>query len=144
MRVLLQRVTRARVERPGESVSIGHGLVALVGVAAGDTMAQADRLADDIRRLRVFDDDDGRMDRSLTQVGGEVLVVPQITLYADTRHGRRPSFDAAAGPVVAEGLIERLAGELRGAGVAVSTGWFGARMQVSLVNDGPVTLLLET
>lgn len=142
MRVLLQRVTRARVERAGESAEIGPGLVALVGVAAGDTLAQADRLADDIRKLRVFDDD-GRMGRSLTQLGGEVLVVPQITLYADTRHGRRPSFDAAAGPAVAEGMIDRLVGELRGAGVAVSTGWFGARMQVSLVNDGPVTLLLE-
>lgn len=146
MRALLQRVTQARVERVGptpEPARIGVGLVALVGVTEGDTAARADALADDIRQLRVFADDDGRMGLAVGDVGGEVLVVPQITLYADTDRGRRPSFDAAAPPEVASALIDRLVGRLRDAGLGVATGHFGAHMRLSLVNDGPVTLLLE-
>lgn len=146
MRALLQRVTQARVERVGptpEPAGIGVGLVALVGVTRGDSAALAAALADDIRHLRVFDDEDGRMALAVGDVGGGVLVVPQITLYADTERGRRPSFDAAAPPDVASGLIDRLVARLREAGLRVATGHFGAHMRLSLVNDGPVTILLE-
>ena len=122
---------------------IGAGLVVLVGVAVGDTDADADRLAGKVARLRIFANDDGRLDRSLLDAGGAALVVSQFTLLASTAKGNRPSFTEAAEPEVAEPLVERLCAALRELGVQVETGRFGARMAVELVNDGPVTILLE-
>lgn len=150
MRALLQRVSRARVTsrpegdaRSVETGRIGHGLVALVGVTAGDSPGTAARLADRIATLRIFDDDDGAMNRSCLDVGGSVLVVSQFTLYADTRKGRRPSFVAAARPEHAEPLVEAVVTGLRGHGLPVATGRFRTSMEVELTNDGPVTLMLE-
>ncbi len=150
MRVVLQRVTGARV-RVGDRVvgEIGHGLVALVGVEHGDADADAGRLAAKIRELRVFDDDGGgdgrvRMNRSVVDVGGAVLVVSQFTLAADCRRGRRPSFDNAAPPDEARRLYEVLVAELRASGLPVDTGEFQADMRVALENDGPVTFVLES
>jgi D-aminoacyl-tRNA deacylase len=140
VRAVVQRVARAGV-RPGGS--IGAGLVALVGVAEGDDEADADRLAGRIARLRIFEDADGRFDRSLLDTGGAALVVSQFTLIADTSKGNRPSFSRAARPEHAEPLYERLCRALRQLGVPVETGVFGARMEVELVNDGPVTIVLE-
>jgi D-aminoacyl-tRNA deacylase len=133
-------VSRAR-STPGGS--IGAGLLVLLGIADGDTQAGAERLAGKIARLRIFEGDDGRFDRSLVDAGGAALVVSQFTLIADTARGNRPSFSGAARPEVAEPLYEHFAGALRGLGVPVETGVFGARMQVELVNDGPVTIVLE-
>jgi D-aminoacyl-tRNA deacylase len=132
-----------RVERAvvGE---IGCGLCVLLGVARGDTDAAAARLAGKIARLRVFEDDAGRLDRSLLDVGGAALVVSQFTLIADMRKGNRPSFAGAAPADRAERLYEQLCDELRALGIQVETGAFGARMQVELVNDGPVTIILDT
>jgi D-tyrosyl-tRNA(Tyr) deacylase len=141
MRAVVQRVSRARSTPGGE---IGAGLFVLVGVAEGDTEAEADRLAGKIARLRIFEDERERFDRSLLDVGGAALVVSQFTLIADTAKGNRPSFSDAARPEVAEPLYERFAETLRDLGVRVETGAFGARMAVELVNDGPVTLVLET
>ncbi|HZO95816.1 MAG TPA: D-aminoacyl-tRNA deacylase [Gaiellaceae bacterium] len=140
MRAVLQRVARARVTPGGE---IGPGLVVLLGVAAGDRDEDADRLAGRVARLRVFEGGDGRFDRSLLETGGAALVVSQFTLLADTRKGTRPSFSDAAGPELAEPLYERFCSALRGLGVPVETGVFGARMALELVNDGPVTIVLE-
>jgi D-aminoacyl-tRNA deacylase len=144
MRALVQRVTRASVrvgdERVGE---IGPGLCILVGVTHDDTPADADKLASKVRGLRVFDDEAGVMNLSLAETGGAALVVSQFTLYGDTRKGRRPSWVAAARPELAEPLVERFAGALREFGTPVKTGRFRADMAVELVNDGPVTLLLE-
>jgi D-tyrosyl-tRNA(Tyr) deacylase len=114
-----------------------------VGVAGGDSAADADALAGKIAGLRIFDDGHGRMNRSVADTGGEVLVVSQFTLLAETARGRRPSFTGAADPEVAQPLVERLVAALDAAGIATATGRFGARMQVSSVNDGPVTILLE-
>jgi D-tyrosyl-tRNA(Tyr) deacylase len=122
---------------------IGTGLLVLLGVAEGDTREQSERLAGKIARLRVFEDESGKFDRSLLDVGGAALVVSQFTLIADTAKGNRPSFSHAARPELAEPLYEQFAAALRELGVTVATGVFGARMQVELVNDGPVTLLLE-
>jgi len=133
-------VSRAR-STPGGS--IGAGLLVLLGIADGDTEADAERLAGKIARLRIFEGDDGRFDRSLVDAGGAALVVSQFTLIADTARGNRPSFSGAARPEVAEPLYEHFAGALRGLGAPVETGVFGARMQVELVNDGPVTIVLE-
>ncbi len=150
MRALVQRVTRAWVDAPDgdegrvEVGRIGAGLVALVGVRHEDEDADAERLAGRIAHLRMFRDDDGSMNRSVLDVGGSVLVVSQFTLYADTRKGRRPSFVAAAPPEQAEPLIEQFVGALRALGVAVETGRFRTHMQVGLVNDGPVTLLVDS
>ncbi len=128
----------------GELVAAcGPGLVILLGIAAGDAREDADRLAAKIARLRVFENADGRFDLSVRDVAGEVLVVSQFTLVADTRKGNRPSFTDAAAPEVAEPLYERFCEALREQGVPVQTGVFGARMHVTLVNDGPVTIILD-
>jgi D-tyrosyl-tRNA(Tyr) deacylase len=140
MRAVVQRVSHARVTPGGE---IGVGLCILLGVAAGDDGKTAERLAGKVARLRVFAADDGRFDRSLLDTGGQALVVSQFTLIADTRKGNRPSFSGAAAPEAAEALYERFAAALRGLGVPVETGVFGAKMQVELVNDGPVTIVLD-
>jgi D-aminoacyl-tRNA deacylase len=144
MRALIQRVTRAAVSVDGETIGeIGPGLCVLVGVTHDDTPAVAEQLAAKVHGLRVFDDDAGVMNRSLSETGGSALVVSQFTLYGDTRKGRRPSWGAAARPEHAEPLIEGLVEALRALGARVATGRFRADMQVELVNDGPVTLLLE-
>jgi len=137
MRALVQRVSRASVSVAGRQLSvIGPGLLVLLGVAPEDTEAEADRLADKVRALRIFDDADGRMNEPLAE--REVLCVSQFTLYADTRGGNRPGFTSAAPPEVAEPLYERFCERL-----GAKPGMFGARMAVELVNDGPVTLMLE-
>lgn len=144
MRVVLQRVSSASVTIEGRAVgSIGRGFLVLVGFSPTDSDEQLDWMADKIAGLRLFADAEGRMNRSLGNVGGAVLVVSQFTLYGDARKGRRPSFTDAAPPELAEPLYERFAGALRERGVAVETGEFGAMMDVALVNDGPVTLILE-
>ena len=140
MRAVVQRVARAR-STPGGAIDAG--LCVLLGVAAGDSAADADRLAAKIARLRIFADEDGRFDRSLLDTGGAALVVSQFTLIADTAKGNRPSFSGAARPEDAEPLYERFADALRALGVPVETGVFGARMAVELENDGPVTIVLE-
>jgi D-aminoacyl-tRNA deacylase len=143
VRAVLQRVSRAAVRVDGRVVGeVGPGLLVLLGVAAGDDDAVADRLAGKVARLRIFERD-GRFDASLLDTGGGALVVSQFTLLADTRKGNRPSFSAAAPPGDAEPLYERFCAALRTLGVPVETGAFGARMEVELVNDGPVTLLVE-
>ena len=136
----MQRVSRARVTPGGE---IGAGLCVLLGVADGDDATQAERLAGKVARLRVFENDEGKFDRSLLDVRGEALVVSQFTLIADTAKGNRPSFAAAARPVQAEPLYERFCDALEREGVRVARGVFGARMALELVNDGPVTIVLE-
>ena len=145
MRIFLQRVSRAAVRVAGETIAeIGPGLLLLVGIGAGDGPGEDDRLADKVVHLRVFEDDDGKMNRSLADVGGEILVVPQFTLYGDLRSGRRPSWDAAAPPEVAADRVEAFARALEARGAPVRRGQFGAHMEVDLVNDGPVTLWLDT
>jgi len=145
MRVVLQRVSRASVS-VGETVvgSIGRGLLILVGVAEGDTEADSRRLAQKCAELRIFPDEVGRFNLSLLDSGGEALVVSQFTLLADTRRGRRPSFAAAAAPEAAEPLVETFISAMRDAGVRVETGQFGAKMAVELLNEGPVTIILDS
>jgi D-tyrosyl-tRNA(Tyr) deacylase len=139
VRALVQRVSRAAVEVNGEEVArIGPGLLILLGIRAGDTPDRADRIAGKIERLRVFEDADGKMNLSVRDVDGELLCVSQFTLYGDARKGNRPSFVEAAPPEVAQPIYERVRAALGAQG-----GEFGAHMSVSLVNDGPVTLLLE-
>ena len=141
---MVQRVSQARVRVDGRVVGeIGEGLCCLVGVTHDDGRDGALKLAGKIWHLRVFGDEDGHMNRSAADTGGEVLVVSQFTLYGDTRKGRRPSFVAAAAPDEASRLIDELAAELRRLGATVATGVFGANMAVELINDGPVTLMLE-
>lgn len=145
MRVLLQRVSRASVTLPtGERRAIGPGLVALVGVGQSDGPAQAEKLADKTANLRIFSNAEGRFDRSLIDERGQALVVSQFTLYGEAKGGRRPDFTTAAAPAQAVVLYERYAARLRELGVGVQTGEFGARMQVELVNEGPVTLWLDS
>ena len=145
MRALLQRTTRATVRVAGEVVgAIDGGLVILVGIGPQDTEATAAELARKSAELRIFRDDDGRTNRSLLDTGGAALVVSQFTLYADTRRGRRPGFTGGAPPDVAERLYQRFADVLRGLGVTVATGRFGAEMAVELVNDGPFTIWLDS
>ena len=145
MRALLQRSSGARVRVDGEVVGeIGAGLVVLLGVGPDDDEAVAEGLARRTAELRIFDDADGRTNLSLLDVGGEVLVVSQFTLYADTRRGRRPGFTGAAAPELAERLYLRFAEALRARGVRVAIGRFGAVMAVELVNDGPFTIWLDT
>jgi D-tyrosyl-tRNA(Tyr) deacylase len=144
VRAVVQRVARASVSVDGETVAeVGAGVVVLLGVAAEDTDEQAARLAGKVARLRIFENDDGRFDLSLLEVSGGALVVSQFTLIADTRKGNRPSFTHAAEPNHAELLYERFCAALEDAGVPVARGVFGAGMQVSLVNDGPVTIVLD-
>ena len=139
MRALVQRVSEASVTVDGEEIArIGRGMVVLLGIRHGDGVAEADRLAGKLERLRVFEDDEGRMNLSVRDVAGEVLVVSQFTLYGDARKGNRPSFVEAAPPEVAEPLYERVRQALGAQG-----GRFGGRMEVALINNGPVTLLLE-
>lgn len=144
MRLLLQRVTRGSVTVAGETLgSIGRGLVILVGVRAGDGPAQADWLAEKTANLRIFEDDAGKMNRSVLEAGGSALVVSQFTLYANAEKGRRPSFIEAAPPEQAEPLVARYAEQLQKLGVPVQTGRFRAEMLVEIHNDGPVTISLE-
>ena len=144
MRAVCQRVSEARVTVHEEVVGeIGRGLLVLLGIAREDSAADADRLAAKVARLRIFEGDDGRFDRDVLEVGGAVLVVSQFTLIADTRKGNRPSFSAAAAPGQATVLYERFCERLAQAGATVERGVFGARMAVSLVNDGPVTIVLD-
>jgi D-tyrosyl-tRNA(Tyr) deacylase len=140
VRAVVQRVSRASSTPGGE---IGAGLLVLLGVAGGDTEKEAERLAGKIARLRIFDDDSGKFDRSLLDTGGAALVVSQFTLIADTAKGARPDFSSAAPADVAEPLYECFCEALRELGVPVQTGVFGARMAVELVNDGPVTIVLD-
>ena len=145
MRALIQRVLEARVRIDDENVGeIGAGLLVLVGVTHDDDAATAHRLAEKVWHLRVFADEDGTMNRSLAETSRAALVVSQFTLYADTRRGRRPAWGAAAPAAVAEPLVTAFCQALTGLGATVATGRFGAAMAVELVNDGPVTLLLET
>ena len=145
MRAVLQRVSSAHVSVDGHEVGrIGRGLVVLVGIGRSDGLSDVDYIVAKIRDLRVFEDADGKMNLSLSEVGGAALVVSQFTLYGDCRRGRRPSFDAAAAPDVARGLYDELARRLEAGGVSVQTGRFQAMMEVELVNDGPVTLLLDS
>ncbi|MGE5178913.1 MAG: D-aminoacyl-tRNA deacylase [Bacteroidota bacterium] len=144
MRALLQRVSRAAVRVGGEEVArIGPGLLVLLGVAAVDPEGTAERLADRCATLRIFEDEGGRMNRSVIDVAGEALVVSQFTLVADVSRGRRPGFDPAAPPAAAEAAYGRFCAALEGAGVPVRRGRFGATMSVDLVNEGPATFLLE-
>jgi D-tyrosyl-tRNA(Tyr) deacylase len=144
MRIVLQRVTRARVVVDQEEVgAIGPGLLVLLGIARDDTAERATWLADKVAGLRIFNDADGKMNRSLLDVGGAVLVVSQFTLYGDCRKGRRPSFIDAAPPEIAIPLYEKFVEAMRAQGIKTATGRFGAMMQVELVNDGPVTLVLD-
>src|SRR5712692_7284314 len=145
MRAVVQRVTQSRVEVDGAVVgAIGPGLLVLLGVAHADTAADAEYLADKILNLRIFADQAGKMNRSLLDTGGALLVVSQFTLYGDCRKGRRPSFDLAAPAEQARSLYEHFVAAARRAGVRVETGVFQATMAVSLVNDGPVTLVIES
>jgi D-tyrosyl-tRNA(Tyr) deacylase len=145
VRAVCQRVSWARV-LVGDEVraEIEHGLLILLGVAHGDDEGTAQRLAGKVARLRIFEDDEGKFDRSVVDTGGAVLVVSQFTLIADTAKGNRPSFAEAAPPELAEPLYERFAAELAALAVPVETGVFGARMAVELVNEGPVTIVLDT
>jgi D-tyrosyl-tRNA(Tyr) deacylase len=145
MRSVVQRVTRASVTVDGAIVGqIGPGLLVLLGVAPNDAETDADYLAEKITGLRVFEDADGKMNASLADTGGAMLVVSQFTLYGDCRKGRRPSFTDAAPPELAERLYEYFVQQVRAQGILVETGRFRAMMEVELVNDGPVTLLLES
>ena len=145
MRAVIQRVSAASVTVEGAVVGqVARGLLVLLGVGTGDTQAEAARLAEKIANLRIFPDEQGRFNRSVVDVAGEVLVVSQFTLYADTRRGRRPSFTDAAAPEAAAPLVEAFVVALRAHALAVAQGLFGAHMDVMLHNDGPVTIVLDS
>ncbi|MBS0153752.1 MAG: D-tyrosyl-tRNA(Tyr) deacylase [Nitrospira sp.] len=145
MKAVLQRVTSASVEIDGQIVGqIQHGLMVLLGVAKGDDESDSRYLIDKIRSLRIFSDEQGKMNRSLADVGGAVLLVSQFTLLGSTASGRRPSFDEAASPALAKGLYEQVATGLRESGTRIETGIFAAHMRVALINDGPVTFVLDS
>lgn len=144
MKVVLQRVAEASVEVSGEMIaSIGRGLLLLVGADQGDSQKNADTLADRCLGLRIFEDDDGKMNRSVVDIGGDLLAVSQFTLSADLSKGRRPSFTSAMNPPEAEKLFDYFIEQLKESGLDVKSGRFGAKMKVRLVNDGPVTFSLE-
>lgn len=144
MRVILQRVSRASVSVDGDIVgAIGDGLMLLIGVHKDDTDENMHFVMDKCVHLRVFNDEDGKMNRSVLDIDGEILAVSQFTLYGDTRKGRRPGYDKAARPDMAEPMYERALARLRSHGLNVAAGRFGAHMEVDLINDGPVTLLVE-
>ena len=144
MRIVLQRVKQAQVQVEAEVVGrIGAGLLLLVGVGKADAAAAVEFLAAKVLNLRIFEDEQGKMNRSILEVGGQLLAVSQFTLYGDTRKGRRPGFDAAALPQQAQPLFDQFVEKLRQSGLVVETGRFGAHMEVSLINDGPVTFILE-
>jgi D-aminoacyl-tRNA deacylase len=145
MRAVIQRVVRAAVTVAGETVAkIDAGLLVLLGVAKADTREDADYLAAKVLALRIFDDEDGKMNLSVADVGGSLLAVSQFTLYADVRKGRRPSFDGAAPPALANELYEYFISKIREAGLLCETGRFRAMMKIELVNDGPVTILIDS
>lgn len=145
MRAVVQRVARARVAVDGETTGqVALGLLVYLGIAPGDGPDEVEWAAKKIAELRIFPDERGRFDRSVEDVGGSVLLVSQFTLYADTRRGRRPAFTAAAAPEIAAPLVEAVRAALAGRGLAVETGRFGAHMLVESVNDGPVTILLDS
>jgi D-tyrosyl-tRNA(Tyr) deacylase len=145
MRIVVQRVTEARVEVSGVVVGrVGRGLVVLLGVGRDDEAADVEYISSKIRDLRIFEDDEGKMNHSVVDVGGAVLLVSQFTLYGDVRKGRRPSFIDAAGPEKGRAMYEEVARALRESGLTVETGTFQAMMQVHLVNDGPVTIVLDS
>ncbi len=145
MRAVIQRVTAAEVQVGGKTVGrIGHGLLVLLGISRSDCEKDADYLSEKIVYLRIFEDRDGKMSASLMDTGGEIMVVSQFTLLGDCRKGRRPSFVEAASPEVAERLYEYFIHRVKSKGITVSTGQFQAKMAVSLINDGPVTLILES
>lgn len=145
MRALVQRVSRGSVVVDGKVVgAIGDGLLVFLGVSTEDTSDECAYLADRILGLRIFPDDDGRFNRSALDVGAGLLVISQFTLYADTRRGRRPDFQRAAPPAEAERLYHTMLDELRGSGLRIASGTFGAYMQVELCNEGPVTIMLDT
>jgi D-tyrosyl-tRNA(Tyr) deacylase len=144
MRIVLQRVSAGRVSIADQTVAeIGRGLVILLGIGPADSQEQARSLADKIANLRIFEDDQGKMNLSVRDVGGQAMVVSQFTLYADTRKGRRPSFTDAAPPDLARPLVDYFASQLNLLGVPTQTGEFGARMMVEIHNDGPVTILFD-
>lgn len=145
MRAILQRVSTASVSVDNQMVSqIGYGLLVLLGITTDDTEAEAVLLADKTVQMRIFADEEGRFNRSLLDIQGSVLVVSQFTLYADLRRGRRPSFAPAAGPELAAPLVERYVTAVCETGITVATGIFGAMMHVALINDGPVTIILDS
>ena len=145
MRLLIQRVTQANVRIDGEVVGeIGHGLLVLIGINAQDTPAIADRLIRKALDLRIFEDDEGKMNRGVEEVSGGLLLVSQFTLYANCRKGRRPSFIDAAPPPIAQPLYENCIRVAQASGLTVQTGRFGADMKISLINDGPVTIMLDS
>lgn len=145
MRAVLQRVTEASVTVEGQVVGqIGHGLLILLGIGAGDDTATAAQLAEKIANLRIFADAQGRFNRSAIEAGAAALVVSQFTLYADTRRGRRPGFSAAAAPELAAPLVDAFAAALHAHGLEIAQGMFGRHMAVALVNDGPVTIILDS
>lgn len=144
MRVIIQRVARGRVSVNHRTVAeIGHGLVILLGIGPQDNREQISYLVEKIANMRIFEDEQGKFNRSILDVQGEAIVVSQFTLYADTRKGRRPSFTDAAQPEIASPLVDEFASELRKLGIATQTGEFGAHMLVEISNDGPVTIYLE-
>jgi D-aminoacyl-tRNA deacylase len=144
MRLVVQRVTRSEVRVRGDVVATGGpGLLILVGIGAGDTGDEPVKLAGKVYRLRIFEDEEGKMNRSLEDVGGDVVVVPQFTLYGDTSRGRRPSWIHAAQPEIASEQVDNFAAALASLGASVQTGAFQEHMEVELVNDGPVTLVVE-
>lgn len=145
MRVVIQRVSRASVKVKNKVVGkIGQGLVVLLAVGEGDREKEAEKLAEKIIQMRIFENEKSHFDRSLLDVGGEILVVPQFTLFADTTKGRRPYFGQAAKPGIAERLFKKFIATLKEKGIKVEKGIFGAKMKVLLINDGPVTIILES
>lgn len=145
MKVLIQRVKRASVTIDEKLYSsINHGILALVGIEKGDTIEQVNKLADKISKLRIFEDENGKMNRSILDVNGEMLIVSQFTLCGDCKKGTRPSFDKSAPPEIANSLYEEFIEKIKNYGIQTGTGKFGAMMDVELINDGPVTFMLES